>query len=239
MKNSLPSVEAWHSPEGRRIKDSVLGINDGLVTVVSFIGGLTVSALPMHTIFFSGVMSNIAGSISMFLGGYMASRSQRDFYLRESRREWEEIRDTPELERKEVIDILLQMHFSHEEAMLFVQRITKDPKLWHAFMMKEELGLNDIDKIHPLKDGTWLGLSFLVGGVPPLLPYALAHSLSLAFDLSLALSIVVLATLGVIKSYYSNEPAIKGAGEMVLLGGSAALAGLFVGTILPKFFHLS
>lgn len=175
----------------------------------------------------------------MFLGGYMASRSQRDFYLKESKREWDEIRDTPEAEKKEVIDILLQMHFSQEEALLFAKRITKDPKLWHSFMMKEELGLSDIDKIHPLKDGIWLGLSFLIGGIPPLLPYVWSHSLSIAFDLSLACSVVVLGTLGVIKSYYSNEPAIKGAGEMVLLGGSAALAGLFIGTILPKLFHLS
>ncbi|EQD37493.1 membrane protein containing DUF125, transmembrane, partial [mine drainage metagenome] len=175
--------ESWHSPEGRKIKDSVLGINDGLVTVVSFIGGLTGSALPMHMIFFSGVMSNIAGAISMFLGGYMAARSQRDFYLKESKREWDEIRDTPEAERKEVIDILLQMQFSQEEAKIFVQRITKDPKLWHSFMMKEELGLSDIEKIHPLKDGLWLGLSFLIGGIPPLLPYTLVHSLSTAFDL--------------------------------------------------------
>ncbi|MHB1756894.1 MAG: VIT1/CCC1 transporter family protein [Leptospirillum sp.] len=239
MKNLSSPLEAWHSPEGRRIKDSVLGINDGVVTVVSFLGGLTGSALPMHTIFFSGVMSNVAGAISMFLGGYMASRSQRDFYLRESNREWDEIRDTPELEKKEVFDILIKMHFSQEEATLFVQRITKDPHLWHSFMMKEELGLNDMDKAHPLKDGGWLGASFLIGGIPPLLPYAWVHSLSFAFDLSLALSIVVLATLGVIKSHYSNEPAIKGAGEMVILGGSAALAGLFVGTILPKIFHLS
>ncbi len=239
MKNSPSDLEAWHSPEGRRIKDAVLGINDGVVTVVSFVGGLTGSALPMHTIFFSGVMSNIAGSISMFLGGYMASRSQRDFYQRESRREWDEIRDTPELEQKEVVDILLKMHFSQEEASLFVKRITKDPHLWHSFMMKEELGLSDTDSPHPLKDGAWLGTSFLLGGTPPLLPYAWVHSLSLAFDLSLSLSIVVLATLGVIKSYYSSEPAIKGAGEMVLLGGSAALAGLFLGTILPKLFHLS
>jgi hypothetical protein len=78
MKNTSAPLESWHSPEGRKIKDSVLGINDGLVTVVSFIGGLTGSALPMHMIFFSGVMSNIAGAISMFLGGYMAARSQRD-----------------------------------------------------------------------------------------------------------------------------------------------------------------
>ncbi len=232
-----PPTESWHSQHGRRIKDVVLGTNDGVVTVVGFVGGLTGSAQTIHTIFISGIMTNIAGSISMFLGGYLASKSQRDFYISESRREWNEMRDTPELERKEVLDLLLKMNFSREEADLFCSKITKDPALWHSFMMKEELGLNDSDLTPPLIDGAWLGFSFLIGGIPPLLPYVWSVSLSMAFNLSLAISVVVLGILGSIKSFYSGEAIRKGSIEMILLGGTAALAGLFIGTILPKVFH--
>ena len=240
MKSSESEhTEIWHSPKGKRIREIVLGMNDGIVTVIGFLGGLTGSAFSARTVLFSGIMTGIAGSLSMFLGGYLSAKSQGDFFQRERDREWKEIHEVPDIERQEVYEILLSMGFSKEESLLFRDRITSDPKRWHDFMMKEELGILGTGSERPLSEGTWLGFSFLIGSIPPVLPYAFLSNTGTSFDISLLLSLFSLGLLGILKSRLTREPIYKGASEMVILGGIAALLGLFLGAMLPRImrFH--
>ncbi len=230
----LEHTELWHSPKGKRIREIVLGMNDGIVTVVGFLGGLTGSAFSSRNILLSGIMTGVAGSLSMFLGGYLSSKSQSDFFRRERDREWKEIHEVPHIERQEVFDILRSMGFNEEESLLFRNRITENPKRWHDFMMREELGILGTDTERPLSEGGWLGLSFLIGSVPPIVPYSLLSNVGTAFDFSLLLSILALGLLGIIKSRLTREPFYKGASEMVIFGGIAAILGLFLGTMLPR-----
>ena len=239
MTNPLSSshTEAWHSPHGRRIRDVVLGMNDGLVTVVSFLGGLTESAISSRSVVLAGIMTGIAGSLSMFFGGYLASKSQSDFFQREREREWNEIHELPQMERNEVMEILERMSFTFEEARLFTDRLTSNPEVWHEFMMKEELGILDSSKGTPLRDGGRLGLSFLLGSIPPIVPYFLENNTGKAFNIALFVSVLSLSVLGVFKSRLTHEPAYKGALEMALFGGIAAILGLFTGSVLPRIVH--
>ena len=239
MMNFLSSdhTEGWHSPHGRRIRDIVLGMNDGMVTVVSFLGGLTGSAISSRAVLLGGIMTGIAGSMSMFFGGYLAAKSQSDFFQRERDREWREIHDLPQMERNEVMEILERMNFTQDEAKLFTNRITSNPEVWHEFMMKEELGILDSSKGTPFRDGAWLGLSFLLGSIPPVIPYVLENNTGKSFDLSLFISVLSLAALGIFKSRLTREPFYKGAVEMALFGGIAAILGLFTGTVLPRIIH--
>ncbi len=234
---SSDHTEAWHSPHGRRIRDVVLGMNDGLVTVVSFLGGLTGSALSSRSVLLAGIMTGVAGSMSMFFGGYLASKSQGDFFQRERDREWKEIHDLPQMERNEVMEILERMDFTLEEARLFTDRITSNPKVWHEFMMKEELGILDSSDGSPFLDGAVLGLSFLLGSIPPIVPYVLGKNTGTSFNIALVVSIISLVILGVFKSRLTREPVYKGAMEMALFGGVAAILGLFTGSILPRIVH--
>lgn len=240
MKLSDPDhTEIWHSPKGRKIREIVLGMNDGVVTVVGFLGGLTGSAFPVRSAFLSGLMTAIAGSLSMALGGYLSSKSQNDFFKREMDREWKEIHEVPHLERQEVLEILKRMEFTDAEATSFTNRITNNPRVWHEFMMKEELGILTSAIDNPAREGALLGFSFMAGGLPPLLPYLFFSNGGKAFNVSLALSTLTLAVLGIFKSRLTREPVYKGAIEMALLGGIAALVGLFLGTLIPRVFHIA
>lgn len=235
---SSDHTELWHSAHGRRIRDVVLGMNDGIVTVVSFLGGLTGSAISPHSVLLAGIMTGIAGSLSMFFGGYLSSKSESDFFKRERDREWREIHELPQMERNEVMEILEKMEFTPEEASIFTARITSNPHVWHDFMMKEELGILESSSATPLLDGGWLGLSFLLGSIPPIFPYFLENNTGKAFNGSLLVSIFALAILGIFKSRLTREPLYKGALEMSILGGIAAILGLFTGSLLPRFLHL-
>lgn len=220
------------------MRDVILGMNDGMVTLVSFLGGLTGSALSHAAIVYSGVMTAIAGSLSMSIGGYLAARSQNDIFKREIDREKWEIDNVPDLERAEVYNLFLEFGLDEKEADHITERITANPLAWQRFMVREELGIHEESMERPFFGSIVLGGSFLFGALPPLLPYFFTQKIGVAFTWSLIISCLVLMIAGWIKSRLSSEMPLKGAGEMLLLGGFAGATGLFLGTVLPKFFSL-
>ncbi len=233
------SPETGHLPSGLRIRDVVLGMNDGMVTLTSFLGGLSGAPLSHTSILYSGLMTALAGSLSMGAGAFLAARSQNDLIRREVERERWEIANVPELERKEVYDLFISFGLPPEEATHVTDRIVADPKVWHRFMVREELGIHEENIESPAKSAALLAGSFLAGALPPLLPYFFLPRAYEAFTAALGLSLLTLAVTGSLKSRLAGEPPLKGAGEMVLLGGAAAAVGLFLGEILPRFFHLT
>ena len=235
---SRDSSEGGHLPAKRKFRDVILGMNDGMVTLLSFLGGLTGSSLPRLSIIYAALMTAIAGGLSMAIGGYLGSRTQNDIFRREIAREKWEIDNIPETEREEVRNLFLSFGLAPDQSDLVTEKITSNPEAWHRFMIREELGLHEEDLESPLKGGLLLGGSFLIGAIPPLLPYFLLGQIGSAFTDSLVFSCLALFLTGSIKSPLSNEPPLKGAGEMLLLGGIAGVSGLFIGTILPRLLSL-
>src|SRR3990167_9243874 len=84
--------EDWHTPKGRQIREVVFGMNDGLVSTVGFVAGVTGSIAESRMVLFTGMASIMAGSTSMFIGAYLASKSQREFFQKELERERREIK---------------------------------------------------------------------------------------------------------------------------------------------------
>ena len=73
--------EEWHTPKGRAIREIIFGMNDGLVTTIGFLAGVTGSIAESRYIRLAGLAEIVAGAISMALGAYLATKSQRDFSL--------------------------------------------------------------------------------------------------------------------------------------------------------------
>src|SRR4030067_2866978 len=70
--------EDWHTPEGRQIREVVFGMNDGLVSTVGFVAGVTGAINNSRIVFLTGMAAITAGAVSMFLGASLASNSPRD-----------------------------------------------------------------------------------------------------------------------------------------------------------------
>ena len=133
--------EDWHTPKGRIIREVVFGINDGLVTAIGFIAGVTVSMADVKMVLLSGLAEMVAGAISMFFGAYLSTKSQREFFDNEIKRETREIDEMPEKETEEIREIYSNLGFKEDEVEMIVKRVTSDKKLWVRFMMREELGI--------------------------------------------------------------------------------------------------
>ena len=226
--------EAWHSPKGRRVREVVFGMNDGVISTISFLLGVVGAFASHQAVLVSGLAEVLAGTISMFFGGYLSTKSQQEFFEHEIAREKREIEEMPGRERDEIRQIYRAKGFHDEKELdLVVQRITADKKIWLKCMMEEELGLILESMDSPFKVGAFLGASFLVGGFIPLVPFIFLDTV-LALKTSLVFTGSALFLLGGIKTAITRRPWIKSGLEVLLIGVFAAAAGYLIGLFLKK-----
>lgn len=224
--------EAWHSPSGRLVREVVFGINDGVISTVSFLFGVVGAFASHQVVLISGLAEVLAGTVSMFFGGYLSTKSQQEFFEHEIAREKREIEETPARERDEIRRIYGAKGFRDEKELdLVVERITADKKIWLKCMMEEELGLILESMDSPFKVGTVIGASFLVGGFIPLVPFIFLDTPS-ALKTSLVFTGAALFLLGGIKTTITRRSWIRSGLEVLFIGIFAATAGYLIGLFL-------
>ena len=225
--------EAWHTPRGRAIREVIFGLNDGLITTLGFLAGVTGSIVDGHIIILAALAEMVAGAISMSSGAYISSKSQREFFQKEIEREKSEIEEDPDHEKAEIREIYAERGFSDEEIDILVRRITADKEQWLRFMLREELGLGNEVLENPYKIGITMGLSFLAGSVVPMLPYLFFVPKN-ALILSTICSVIFLFALGALKTRLTKKGWIRSGAEMLLIGMGSAAIGYLLGLIVSS-----
>src|SRR5215468_4917967 len=134
-----------HFTGGELVRDMVIGMSDGLTVPFALAAGLSGAVSSSHVVVVAGLAEIAAGSIAMGLGGFLATRSDAEHYEQELLREKREIKQIPEAEAKEVLDIFQSYGLTQEECQPLVDALRNKPKAWTDFMMRFELGLEEPD----------------------------------------------------------------------------------------------
>ncbi|MCZ6625944.1 MAG: VIT1/CCC1 transporter family protein [Deltaproteobacteria bacterium] len=226
--------EEWHTPKGRAIREIIFGMNDGLVTTVGFLAGVTSSISEGRFILLAGIAEIAAGAISMSMGAYLATKSQREFFHSEIEREKWEIEKMPEKEAQEVREIYGAMGFNRSELDMIVKRVTSNKDLLLRFMKREELGLIDEHLDEPLQVALIMGCSFLVGSLPPILPYFFMNSPHSAIWVAILFSVFFLFFAGVAKTRLTKVKPLRSGLETMVLGVFASGLGYGLGWLAGK-----
>lgn len=227
-------VEAWHTPRGRAIREVIFGMNDGLVTTVGFLAGVTISISELRLILLAAVATIVAGAVSMAIGAYLSTKSQREFFHSEVELERWEIEKDPEKEAQELREIYHEFGFNKAEQEIIIKRVMADKDLMLRIMKREELGLIDEHLDDPGKVAVTMGLSFLVGSLPPLLPYFFLGNPIHALWAAISLSVLFLFSAGVAKTWLTRTNPIRSGLEMTLLGVVAVMVGFGLGWFIEK-----
>ncbi|MEO8583228.1 MAG: VIT1/CCC1 transporter family protein [Flavitalea sp.] len=213
------------------ISDVVIGMSDGLTVPFALAAGLSSAVGDNHLITTAGIAEIIAGSIAMGLGGYLSGKTELDHYQSEERREYEEIEKVPEIEKQEIKAIFADYGLSDNSQTLIVEELSKDKVKWVDFMMKYELGLEKPDEKRAGKSAATIGISYLVGGTIPLVPYFLtAHPIE-GLRISAVITLMCLFVFGYFKSKVTGQPVIAGAIKVTIIGAIAAAAAFWVAKI--------
>ncbi len=222
-----------HFPnDGVKIKDIILGGQDGLVNVLGLILGVAGATNDVRIVLIAGLAGTFSESISMAAVAYTSSKATRDFYFSELEREKSEIEKVPHLEKDEIREIYKEKGFSGTLLNQIVAKITSRRKIWLETMMAEELHMFPDDYLNPLTDAVIVGLSSLVGSLIPLVPFFFGNAVSLDISWSLGLSAMALFATGALKAKYTIGDWKKAGIEMLLIGILSALAGYGIGKLL-------
>ncbi|HUD07112.1 MAG TPA: VIT1/CCC1 transporter family protein [Candidatus Saccharimonadales bacterium] len=154
--------------------------------------------------------------------------ADRDHYAAEREREIKEVKEVPETERQEVVDIYAAKGFDGKLLDDIVNHITSDHELWIDTMMREELDLLPVVKHDVYTYTAIVGVATFSGAILPLIPFFFLK-VHPALVVALVLSVIVLAGIGVFKANKTLGKPIKSAVQMVIIGMGAAIAGYLIG----------
>lgn len=226
----MPSVDHTerHFLASDNVRDVVIGMADGLTVPFALAAGLSGAVASGHVIVTAGIAEIAAGAIAMGLGGFLAARTDRQHYQAEYRRELRETEEMPEEERLEVASIFREQGLDESQIQTMVGAITRDRGRWVNFMMRFELGLIEPDAGRAPVSALTIGVSYMLGGFVPLLPYMLLPDINDALHLSIALTLATLFVFGVIKGKLTGVKGLVGGLQTMLIGGLAATAAFLL-----------
>lgn len=224
-------VRERHMKTGRYLKDIVFAANDGIVTTFAVVAGTVGADLSPAVILIIGFSSMIADGFSMAGGNFLGTRSEKDFYLKEEKEEYREIKEIPERERQEVRDILIEKGYADEKLEQMVGLISGNEKFWVEFMMLEELKLYSPEDESATRNAAVTFVSFVIAGAIPLIPYV-AFGQHASFLTASIFSGAALFVVGALRAYFSPRSAIALGLEMLAVGGVAAAIAYAIGFVL-------
>lgn len=210
------------------ISDIVIGMSDGLTVPFALAAGVSSAVSDTHIVTTAGLAELVAGAISMGLGGYLAGKTELEHYDSEKKNEYYEVETIPEKEKQEVKDIFAGFGLSTEVQEMATREIIKDKDKWVDFMMQYELGLSEPDPKRATKSAANIGLSYVAGGIVPLLPYFFVETPMEGLKISAIVAICCLFIFGWFKSKATGQPLFAGAIRVTVIGAVAAAAAFYV-----------
>lgn len=223
-----------HSTSSDLLRDIVIGMSDGLTVPFALAAGLTGAIDNTSLIIIAGLAEVAAGSIAMGLGGYLAGQTEVDHYNAELKREYEEVELLPEKEREEVREFFEGLGLSKDIQEKAVVELTKDKDVWVKFMMKHELGMEKPDEKRAGKSAFNIALSYIIGGLVPLLPYFFVSGTLQGLKISAVITLICLFIFGYYKSKLTGVSPLKGGLKVMFIGALAASAAFIIARIIQN-----
>ena len=212
------------------IRAAVLGMNDGLVSNLSLVMGVSGGTDNTDFILLAGVAGLLAGAFSMAAGEYVSMRSQRDIYEHEIEKQRIEIRDWPD-EEQAILDLIYRSKgLTEAESDLISRRVMADAESALDTMAREDLGLDPNELGSPWGAAFASFAAFVGGAIVPILPFL--FNVGNSVIVSAALSAVALLLVGGSLAAASGNRPHWGALRMLLVGSAAAAVTYAIGTLV-------
>ena len=160
----------------------------------------------------------------MGLGGFLAGKSIEDYYHGELQREYREVEEQYEKEKEEIREIFAAYGLSKQIQNDVADALAKDKDKWVEFMMRYELGLEKPDTKRARKSALNISISYILGGLIPLLGYVGTSSPEHGLRDSCIITLLCLLVFGYFKSKLTGQKPFSGALKTTAIGLAAAAA---------------
>lgn len=225
----MDPIEERHPHGGGWLRETVFGLNDGLVTTLAFV--LAVNGVAHQAVVLVALGEMFAGGISMALGGYLSARTERAVLRHQIATERYEIAHEPEEEKAELRRIYQDKGLRGRLLDQVIRHLTSDADRWLTTMVREELGVVDAEsELQPWVRGVLVGMSFIIGALVPIIPFLFAWSAPQVW--AYGLTVVTAFLLGRAKARYTLHGAVYNGMEFLAVVTVGAVAGLLIGLVL-------
>lgn len=224
-------VEAARIGRLSRIRELVLGFQDGLLVPLGVVSGLAAAGPARSVILVAGLAEAVAGAIAMGGGSYLASEAEERLYRAEVAEERREILEHPEREQAELAIILEREGLPRQSAEEVARGLAAHPDVFLRTKVEKELGIPVDAGGAALGDALVVGASYAVAAIIPLWPYAVM-SIGTAFWVSLGCTLAALYALGAVKGRIARQRSWAAGLQVMLIGGVSAAVGFGIGHVI-------
>lgn len=222
-----------HGGTVQNVREIVFGIQDGMVSTLGAITGIAIGSGQMFVVLLSGIAIIAVESISMGIGSYVSSRSEKKLVERMLDEECQEITESPKYEEEELLELFVEDGWSRETAGIMVREASGNKKLMLQEMAYRELNIAPDNVEHPARGGLFMFVAYIIGGGIPLLPYFLLP-IATATSISVIITLVGLFVLGAGIGKYTKETWYKTGFHVLFFGTIALVVGYLVGVLADK-----
>lgn len=222
-----------HVGESRQYwRDIILGVNDGLVSMVLLVIGVVGAGLSRDDVIITGIAGALAGAVSMGAGEYLATKSQDEVLASELELERTHIRDHRDMEIEQLHEMFEDMGIHEEDLDTVVAAFDRSDRALLNAMKALEFGAPDSERRSPYKAMGFSGLLFLLGATPPVAPFLFTETATSGLWWAAILTAVALFGVGVAKTRVTKtNPFIAGL-ENLAIAGLGGVIAYFVGDAL-------
>lgn len=225
-KKSFP-LNYLSNVDPRIMSDLIIGLSDGLTVPFALTAGLS-SLGDTKLVITGGMAELVSGAISMGLGGYLAAKSESEFYFSQVRKEKQLFFQNQDTITDDLYEILLDMGASEPTAENFISDLSKNPQMMIDFIIRYGKGLDEPPEGRILSSALTIGSGYFFGGFIPLIPYFFFAFVNEALLASVILMLITLFWFGYFKSIISMGEDVSTLTrvlegfQMVLIGSIAA-----------------
>lgn len=220
---------------------AVFGANDGLVSNLALVLGVSASGVPTHVVLLTGVSGLLAGALSMGAGEYVSVRSQRELLEASSPNpSTHTILSDLDVDANELTLVYRARGMSPEDAEARAQEALRTLQAYTSEIPLAAGAEPVADEHEAIGNGWSAAVSsfcfFASGALVPILPYLFGLGGTAAVLVSAGLVGIVLLATGAIVGLLSGASPLKRALRQLAIGFGAAAAtyllGLAFGTAL-------
>lgn len=230
--SQITRIESRHRvAKGGALRAATFGVNDGLVSNLALIMGVSGGTSDSNTVLLAGIAGLLAGAFSMAAGEWVSVRSQTELYEREIAIEEEELRLFPEEEQEELELIYRAKGVAPEAAKALAAKIMQRKDVALDTLVREELGLDPSELASPWVAAIASFIAFAFGALVPLTPFFFAEGDG-ALVAAAAAAGLVLALVGMSISLFTGKNAFVSAFRMLTVGALASALTYGIGSLV-------
>lgn len=211
----------------RVMSDMIIGLSDGLTVPFALTAGLS-SLGDTKLVITGGLAELVSGAISMGLGGYLAAKSESEYYQSQVKKEKQIFFNEPHLINQQVAEIMFESGASENTIGLFLHDLDSSPKNLIDFVIRYGKGLEEPAEGREFTSAITIGSAYFFGGFVPLVPYFFVHSVNQGLLISVLVMLATLFIFGFVKTSIAlgddcgkTKKVLEGI-QMVAIGSIAA-----------------